>query len=157
MLRWAGLIAVAMLSILTGIGQGDPALAKEIRFIAQDIAKERAIWQPGVVRIVQKEDLAEPLYFHLENPTPNDHEFAVQGLYTILPDEVTSGMKSDVFIGPFTNQVMMPIRVLVKANSAMKIEVSPEGMNGPRHLGALYSFFCPLHKDLHIGGFILVD
>lgn len=157
MSRWSGLIGMALLSFLTGIGQGETALAREIRFIAQDIAKDRAIWQPGMVRIVQKDDLGEPLYFNLENPTGSDHEFAVQGLYAVLPQEMTSGMKSDIFIGPFPGHVMMPIRVLVKANSTVKIEVSPEGMNGPRHLGALYSFFCPLHKDLHIGGFIMVD
>lgn len=157
MWRWSNVVGVALLSILAGIGQAETASAKEIRFIASGVAKDRAVWLPGVVIIDQKTDLGEPLYFVLENPTESDHEFAVHGLYTILPEQVTAGMTSDVFIGPFTRHVMVPIRVQVKAKSTVKVEVSPEGLSGPRDLGARYPFFCPVHKDLHLGGVIFVD
>lgn len=157
MRRWSSVLGMALFAAVAGMGQGETAWAKDIRFIAQDIAKDRAIWQPGVIKIDQKNDLGERLFFILENPTGTDHEFAVQGLYAILPTEVTSGMKSDVFTGSFPTHVMIPIRAQVKANSTVKIEVSLEGLSGSRHLGAMYSFFCPMHKDLHIGGIILVD
>jgi hypothetical protein len=107
--------------------------------------------------MIDQKDLKEPLYFILENSTASDHEFAVHGLYTILPEQITSGMRSDVFTGPFTNNVLKPIHVHVKSKSTEKIRVSTEGLIGERDLGAKYEFFCPLHKDLHLGGVILVD
>jgi hypothetical protein len=55
------------------------AAAKDIRFIAFEMAKERAIWQPGAIVINQAADLKDPLYFVLENPTTTEHEFAVGG------------------------------------------------------------------------------
>jgi hypothetical protein len=148
---------MALLGILSGIGQGETASAKEIRFIASGVVQDRAIWLPGAVMIDQKKDLGEPLYFILENRTDTDHEFAIHGLFMILPEYMTKPMHSDIFTGPFTRNVMTPIRVLVKANSTEKIEVSHEGLNGPKDLGARYLFFCPLHKDAHLGGMIFVD
>lgn len=157
MWRSSGLVGIALLGVLGMVGQGGTASAKEIRFIASGIATERAIWQPGMVMIDQKNDLKEPLYFILENPTETDHEFAVHGLYAILPEQITSGMRSDVFTGPFKANVLKPIHVLVKAKSTEKIQVSTEGLIGDRALGARYPFFCPKHKDLHLGGVIFVD
>jgi hypothetical protein len=52
---------------------------------------------------------------------------------------------------------MMSIRVLVKAKTTERIEVSPEGLNGKEDLGARYRFCCSLHKDAHLGGSIFVD
>jgi hypothetical protein len=157
MWRWMGLVGMAILGIFAGIGQGETASAKDIRFIAQEPATDRAMWQPGVVMIDQKNDLKEPLYFILENPTGTDHGFAVHGLYAILPEEITSGMKPDYYTGPKTANVLKPIHVLVKAKSTLKIKVSTEGLIGDKDLGAKYSFFCPIHKDLHLGGIIFVD
>lgn len=157
MRQWSGLVVIALVSVLGMVGQGGTASAKDVRFIAREPAPDRAIWHPGAVMIDQKKDLKEALYFILENPTGTEHEFAVHGLYTILPEQITSGMRSDVFIGPFTDNVLKPIHVLVKAKSTVKIRVSTEGLIGDRDLGAKYPFFCPIHKDLHLGGVILVE
>jgi hypothetical protein len=78
-------------------------------------------------------------------------------LYAILPEEITSGMRSDYFTGPTTVDVLKRIHVLVKAKSTLKIHVSTEGLIDDKDLGAKYSFFCPMYKDLHLGGVILVD
>ncbi|MEW6248101.1 MAG: hypothetical protein AB1555_15510 [Nitrospirota bacterium] len=150
---WIGVSLLVVASALSA----EVASAKEIRFIAQEMAKERAIWQPGTIVIDQKTDLKEPLYFVLENPTGTDHEFAVGGLLMVLPEETTSSLRPDPFTGPITGHVMAPTRVQVKANSAVKIQVAPIGLEGARNLGARYPFFCPTHKDLHLGGFILVE
>jgi len=72
----------------------------------------------------------------LENPTGTDHDLAVHGLYAILP-----GMRSDVFTGPFTANVLKPIHALIEAKSTVKIEVVTEGLIGDRDLGAKYLFF----------------
>jgi hypothetical protein len=145
------------MSVLGMVGQRGTASAKEIRFIAHEPVSDRAIWSPGAVKIDQKKDLKEPLFFILENPTGADHDFAVHGLYAILPEEIRSGMRSEYFTGPKTDEVLKPIHVLVKAKSTVKIHVSTEGLIGDKDLGAKYSFFCPMHKDLHLGGVILVD
>jgi hypothetical protein len=125
--RWS-LIGIALPAILASLVHGETASAKDFRFIASALAPDRAIWLPGMVMIDQQKDLGEPLFFVLENPTESDHEFAVHGLYMILPEHMTSGLHSDRFTGPFTRNVMMPVRVLVKAKTTEKIEVSPEGL-----------------------------
>ena len=89
----------------------------------------------------QKKDPKEPLYFILENPTGTDHDLAVHGLCAILPEQITSGMRSDVFTGPFTANVLKPIQVLIEAKSTVKIEVVTEDLIGDRDLGAKYPFF----------------
>lgn len=157
MWRSSGLVGITLLGVLGMVGQGGTAAAKEIRFIAHEPVSDRAIWSPGAVKIDQKKDLTEPLYFILENPTGADHDFAVHGLYAILPEEITGGMRSEYFTGPKTVDVLKPIHVLVKAKSTLKIKVSTEGLIGDRALGAKYPFFCPMHKDLHLGGVIFVD
>ena len=82
--------------------------------------------------IDQKKDPKEPLYFILENPTGTDHDLAVHGLCAILPEQITSGMRSDIFTGPFTANVLKPIHVLIEAKSTVKIEVVTEGLIGDR-------------------------
>ena len=151
MWRWSGLVGLVLVSVLVGIGQEETVLAKEIRFIVSDVGEgqdrsNRKVWVPGVVLIDQKADLGEPLYFVLENPTETDHEFAVHGLNMFLPDQKAPDQKARV-----------PIRVHVKANSTEKIEVSPEGLNEPKDFGAVYRFFCPLHREFHVGGEIRVN
>jgi hypothetical protein len=154
--RWLGLVVIAVVAVFAWIGEGT-ASAKDIRFIAQEAAPERAIWAPSAVMIDQKNDLKEPLFFILENPTGTDHDFAVNGLYEILPEKITSTLRADEFRGPYSLNVLKPIHVLVKAKSALKILVSNEGLAGDRDLGSKYLFFCPTHKDAHLGGVIFVD
>ena len=156
MWRWLGLVVVAIVGIFVCIGN-TTASAKDIRFIAQEPPPDRAIWAPSTVLIDQENDLKEPLYFILENPTATDHDFAVHGLYEIVPEHITGAFKSDYFTGPKTVNVLRPINVVVKAKSTLKIAVATEGLIGHTHLGAKYRFFCPTHKDAHLGGAIFVD
>ena len=156
MWRRIGLVGMAIVGILLLIGEGS-ASAKDIRFIAQEPAPDRAIWAPSAVLIDQENDLKEPLYFILENPTSTDHDFAVHGLFEIVPEHITGAFKSDYFTGPKTINVLRPINVVVKAKSTLKIAVASEGLIGNVHLGAKYRFFCPSHKDAHLGGAIFVD
>jgi len=151
MWRWSGLVGMVLVSIfLMGIGQEEVVLAKDILFKADAGVGEGqnranvALWVPSAIHIDQKQDLGEPLYFILENPTELDHEFAVHGLYMFLPEQKT-------------RNETMPIKVPVKAKSTVKIEVSPEGLNKPKDFGARYEFFCPLHMKQHPGGVIHVD
>lgn len=157
MRRWSGLIGITLLGVLGMLGQEGTASAKEIRFIAHEPVPDRAVWSPSAVKIDQKKDLNEPLYFILENPTGTDHDFAVHGLHAFLPDWKKSGGRYEDIGGQRVENVLVPIHVLVKAKSTVKIEVSPEGLIGDKNLGAKYSFFCPMHKDLHLGGVIFVD
>jgi hypothetical protein len=156
MWQWLGLVGAAIVGIFVCIGEGT-ASAKDFRFIAQEPAPDRAIWAPSAVLIDQENDLKEPVYFVLENPTGTDHDFAVHGLYEIVPEHITGAFKSDYFTGPKTIHVLRPINVLVKAKSTLKIAVAGEGLVGNEHLGAKYRFFCPSHKDAHLGGAIFVD
>ncbi|HEX2747454.1 MAG TPA: hypothetical protein VHM91_05585 [Verrucomicrobiales bacterium] len=91
---WLCLIgALALGAGLFGLSEG--AGAKEFRFAAQELDKgkgvfemgETEIWLPPTVVIDQKEDLNEPLWFVVQNPTGIDHEFAVEGLSMLVPEE----------------------------------------------------------------------
>jgi hypothetical protein len=156
MWRYLGLVGMAIVGVCACISE-ERVLAKDIRFIAQEPAPDRAIWAPSAVVIDQKNDLKEPLNFILENPTGTDHDFAVHGLYEIVPEHITGAFKSDYFTGPKTINVLRPIHVIVKAKTTLKIAVANEGLLGDTHLGAKYRFFCPTHKDAHLGGAIFVD
>ncbi|ALA59428.1 hypothetical protein [Nitrospira moscoviensis] len=157
--NWTSLKMQVGLALLVGAAtlSAGVASARDVTFIAQELAKDRAIWQPGMVMMDQRQDLKEPLFFVLENPTGTEHEFAVGGLFMILSDEEMGSLRTDIFTGPVTGQVLAPIRVKVKARETLKIRVSPVGLEGAKNLGARYPFFCPTHKDLHLGGFILVE
>jgi hypothetical protein len=159
MRNWTSLKIHLGLALLMGTAtlSVSVASARDVTFIAQELAKERAIWQPGMIVIDQRQDLKEPLVFVLENPSGTDHEFAVRGLFMILSDEEMGSLRTDIFTGPVTGQVLAPIRVKVKARETLKFRVSPVGLEGAKNLGARYPFFCPTHKDLHLGGFILVE
>jgi len=148
-------------------GHGDPwfscvqwdrdASAQDIRFTAQEPDPKRLSWSPSEVTIDQKNDLKEPLYFILENQTGVDHEVAVHGLFEIMHEYSTTPRPGDYFTGPKIMNVLRPIHVLVKANSALKIPVATDGLIEDKDLGARYLFFCPRHKAAHIGGHIIVD
>jgi hypothetical protein len=68
----------------------------------------------------------------LENPTGTDHDLAFHGLYAILPEQITGGMRSDIFTGPFMANVLKPIHVLIEAKSNVKIDLVTEGLIGDR-------------------------
>jgi hypothetical protein len=159
MCRWTSLKMHVGLALLVGAATFSVgvASARDAMFIAQELAKDRAIWQPGMVVIDQRQDLKEPLFFVLENPTGTEHEFAVGGLFMILSDEEMGSLRTDIFTGPVTGQVLAPIRVKVKPRETVKLRVSPVGLEASKNLGARYPYFCPTHKDLHLGGFVLVE
>ncbi|MDE3244288.1 MAG: hypothetical protein KGO52_16415 [Nitrospirota bacterium] len=165
------LIAALVLCILL-FGLTGEAGAKEFRFVAQELGKgqgaiemgEMEIWLPTAVVIDQEEDLKEPVWFVLENPTGTDHEFAVVGLFMYLSvEEMAHALGIDPhniqphMLGPQAETIMEPIRVKIKAGETKKILVAPVGLAGKRNLGAHYQFFCPKHKDIRVSGFIFVD
>jgi len=148
---------MAIIGIFACIGE-ETASAKDIRFIAQDRASGGPVWGPNeVVTIDQKNDLKEPLHFIFENSTNADHEFAVHGLFEEVSEVQTSPRFGEYYTGPKTVKFLRPIHVLVKAKKTLKISVADEGLIGDRNLGAKYLFFCPMHKEAHVGGQIIVD
>jgi len=138
------------------------ALAKELRFVAQELGKG-AIWLPSTVVVEQKGDLKESLYFVLENPTSMEHEFAVSGLFEILTKAGQTGVLERLFPGaeevyqPKGPYEMAPIRVKLAPGETKKILVAPTGLEGPRNLGARYRYFCPVHEATHMAGNLFVD
>jgi len=141
--------------------------AKEFVFIAQELGKEKGVfemgetevWLPNAVVINQKEDLNEPLWFIIQNPTGIDHEFAIWGLYMLIPEEeAIPELKIDPsFGGLLPRNIPMPIQLTLKAGETKKIQVAPRGLRGEKNLGARYPFFCPKHKDIRISGYVYVD
>lgn len=154
-------IWVGLLSLPEG------AQAKEFWFEAQELGKgkgpfemgETEIWLPTAVVIDQKEDLNEPLWFVIKNPTGIDHEFAVGGLFMLLPEEeaIPETRLDPGSGGLLPRNVPVPIHITVKAGETKKIQISPRGLVGEKNLGARYQFFCPKHKDIRVSGFIYVD
>jgi len=145
----------------------EKAEAKEFVFVAQELGKEKGvfemgeteIWLPSAVIINQKEDLNEPLWFIIQNPTGIDHEFAIWGLYMLVPEEeAIPELKVDPsYGGLLPRNIPMPIQIKLKAGETKKIQVSPRGLRGEKNLGARYPFFCPKHKDIRISGYVYVD
>jgi hypothetical protein len=163
---WMPLIgAIALCAGLLGLPEG--AGAKEFWFEAQELGKgkgafemgETEIWLPTAMVIDQKEDLKEPVWFVVKNPTGVDHEFAVWGLFMLIPEEeAMPEIKSPpVFEGLLPRSINVPLHLKVKAGETKKIQVSPRGLVGEKNLGARYPFFCPKHKDIRVSGFIYVD
>ena len=152
----AGLVAVA-----------EESEAKDFVFVAQEWGKEGGpfemgemeVWLPNAVVINQKEDLGEPLWFVIQNPTGIDHEFAIWGLYMLVPEEeAIPELKVDPnYGGLLPRNIPMPIQLKLKAGETKKIHVSPRGLTGEKNLGARYPFFCPKHKDIRISGYVYVD
>jgi len=157
--------AIALCAGLVGFPEG--AQAKEFVFVAQELGKgggafemgEIEVWLPNSVIITQKEDLKEPLWFVIQNPTGIDHEFAVWGLYMLVPEEeAIPELKVDPsFGGLLPRNIPMPIHLKLKAGETKKIRVAPRGLDGEKNLGARYPFFCPKHKDIRISGYVYVD
>lgn len=162
---YAFLAALALCAFLVGLTGA--AAAKDFTFTAQELAKgkgavemgEIEIWLPNAVVIDQKEDLTEPLWFVLENPTGVDHEFSVGGLFMYATKETIPSVTE---MDPITRQILennmiVPIRIKIKAGETKKVRVAPVGLAGDRNHGASYRFFCPTHKDIRVSGFIFVD
>ncbi len=163
---WIPLIgAFALCAGLVGLPRG--AEAKEFVFVAQELGKKKGVfemgetevWLPNAVVINQKEDLDEPLWFVIQNPTGIDHEFAIWGLYMLVPEEEAfPELKVDPsYGGLLPRNIPMPIQLKLKAGETKKIQVSPRGLAGEKNLGARYPFFCPKHKDIRISGHVYVD
>lgn len=158
---WMPLIgALALCAGLIGLPEG--AGAKEFWFEAQELGKgkgpfemgETEIWLPTAVVIDQKEDLNEPLWFVVKNPTGVDHEFAVGELFMLLHEEEKLSPDTE---GLLPRSIPVPLHLKVKAGETKKIQISPRGLAGEKSLGARYPFFCPKHKDIRVSGFIYVD
>jgi hypothetical protein len=159
---------VGVLALCVGLPcLSEVAWAKEFSFEAQELGKgkgpfemgETEIWLPTAVIIDQKKDLNEPLWFVINNPTDIDHEFAVEGLFMLLPEEeAIPERKLDPGSGGLLpRHVPVPIHVTVKAGETKTIQISPRGLVGEKNLGAHYKFFCPKHKDIRVSGFIFVS
>ena len=156
---------MALYTGLLGLPEG--AGAKEFVFFAQELGKGKGVfemgdtevWLPNSVIINQKEDLNEPLWFVIQNPTGIDHEFAIWGLYMLVPEEeAIPELKVDPsFGGLLPRNIPMPIHLRLKAGETKKIQVAPRGLTGEKNLGARYPFFCPKHKDIRISGYVYVD
>ncbi len=157
--------ACALCAGLFGLPEG--AGAKEFWFEAQELGKgkgafdmgETEIWLPTSVLIDQKEDLNEPVWFVVQNPTGIDHEFAVWGLFMLLPEEeaIPETKLDPASGGLLARNIPVPLQVTVKAGDTKRIQVAPRGLIGEKNLGARYQFFCPKHKDIRVSGFIYVD
>jgi hypothetical protein len=163
---WMPLIgALALCTGLLGLPEG--AGAKEFWFVAQELGKgkgafemgETEVWLPNTVIINQKEDLNEPLWFIVQNPTGIDHEFAVWGLFMLVPEEeAMPELKVDPsFGGLLPRSIPVPIHLKLKTGETKKIQVAPYGLVGETNLGARYPFFCPKHKDIRVSGYVFVD
>lgn len=163
---WMRLIAALPLCAAL-ISLPEWARAKEFWFVAQELGQEKGtfemgeteIWLPNAVIIDQKEDLDEPLWFVLQNPTDVDHEFAVWGLFMLLPEgEAMPETKLDPDSGGLlARSVPVPLHLKVQAGETKRVQVAPRGLVGEKNLGARYPFFCTKHKDIRVSGFIYVD
>ena len=164
-LSWMRLIAA--LALCADVFGRSEAPAKEFWFEAQELDKEKGvfearetkIWLPPAVVIDQKEDLNEPLWFIVQNPTGIDHEFAVGGLFMLVPEEeAIPEIKLDPeSAGLLPRSIRVPLHIKVKSGQTRRVQIAPHGLVGGENLGARYQFFCPKHKDIRVSRFIYVD
>lgn len=145
----AGLATAIMVS---GLPAGESAQAAEFRWIASEMPARWAIWQPSQV-MMEDEDLKDGLTFVLENPTKDDHAFAVRGMFEMRTEKAQSPVPGDE---PGTAFHLTPLRVIVPAGGTKRITVSTAQFEGSRVTGPgqLFRVWCPLHKDTHLGGHI---
>jgi len=162
---WIRLIAA--LALCADVFDRPETHAREFWFEAQELDKEKGtleagetkIWLPPVVVIDQKEDLNEPLWFIVQNPTGIDHEFAVGGLFMLVSEEeAIPEIKLDPeSAGLLPRNIRVPLHIKVKSGQTRRVQVAPRGLVGEENLGARYQFFCPKHKDIRVSRFIYVD
>jgi hypothetical protein len=147
----------AAVVVLCGVLFAGPALAREFRFIAGEIAPDRAVWHPEVLMIEQTTDLnKDGLVFVLENPTSVEHEFMVPGMYQIVGKTKRTTVEDPDIPSTMTMHTLEPLRVKVGPKETKKVQVSTHELSGPREVGRHFRFFCPLHKDVHLGGSIYI-
>ncbi|MCS6306145.1 MAG: hypothetical protein H8K07_21150 [Nitrospira sp.] len=162
---WIRLIAA--LALCADVFDRPETHAREFWFEAQELDKEKGtleagetkIWLPPAVVIDQKEDLNEPLWFIVQNPTGIDHEFAVGGLFMLVSEEeAIPEIKLDPeSAGLLPRNIRVPLHIKVKSGQTRRVQVAPRGLVGEENLGARYRFFCPKHKDIRVSRFIYVD
>jgi hypothetical protein len=136
-----------MWALLLGLFGSSTALAGEFRFVATQIAPDRAIWQPSLVLIDNKTDLDGGLVFILENRTQAAHGFAVEGL-SELAKEKTSGVEN-----------ITPLSVTVGPNHTKVVRISIEPLQGAEAAGRQFRVRCPIHSVEHLPGsiFVIID
>lgn len=72
---------------VAGLFAGGIAQAGEFRWVASEMMPPRwAIWQPSQV-MMEEEDLKDGLTFILENPTKEEHAFAVRGMFEMTAEK----------------------------------------------------------------------
>jgi hypothetical protein len=146
----SGLAAI----VVAGMFAGEAAQAGELRWVASEMMPPRwAIWQPSQV-MMEDEDLKDGLTFILENPTKEEHAFAIRGMFEMISEP----SKEAVAPGEEPSVVyhLKPIRVSVPPGETKRITVSTAQFEGARVTGPgqLFRVWCPLHKDRHLGGHI---
>lgn len=155
MRRWKDIGYAAGLAVVlvTAVFTGAPAWAGEFRWVASEMMPPRwAIWQPNQV-MMSDADLKGGLTFILENPTKEEHVYAVRGMF-----EMTSEKSTEV-LAPGEEPGMVyhlkPLRVTVPPGETRRIAVSTAWFEGARvDGGQLFRVWCPVHKDQHLGGHI---
>lgn len=145
-----GLAAAIMAS---GLLAGESAQAGEFHWVATEVPARWAIWQPGQV-MMEEADLKGGLTFILENPTKDEHVFAVKGMYEMTMEQSTESMAPGEERGMVYH--LKPIRVTMRPGETKRITVSTAQFDGSRVTGPgqLFRVWCPLHKDNHLGGHI---
>ncbi len=152
-----GHYAVVAAMALSGalIAATPAASAGEIQFLATSPGEGATIWEPTTVLIDQREDLKGGLVFVVKNLTKVEHAFAVQGLYELILTKETEQVDVGVEVEKM-NYTLKPIRLNVPAGQTKRIRVNTAELQGPHALGKRFRVFCPIHKDIHLGGSIYV-
>ncbi len=148
--------SMMVLGTLIGTLTAGHAAAGEVRFIAAPLAEGRAIWEPTVVLIDQNEDFKGGLVFVLDNPTKTEHSFAVHGLHEMVMTK--EPIKTDPAAGEsaMMSYTLRPIRVTVPPGETKRITVDTSPLDGHHGVGRHFKFYCPIHRDVHLGGSIYI-
>jgi uncharacterized cupredoxin-like copper-binding protein len=108
-----------------------------------------------VVLIDQESDLKGGVTFVLHNPTKVEHAFAVHGLYELVMEKGTTMVDPGVEAEKM-NYSLKPINVTLAPGEKKKIQISTAELRGDHAVGKHFRYFCPIHRDVHIGGSIYV-
>lgn len=129
--------------------------AGEFHFVASELGAGEAIWEPNVVLIDQSTDLKGGLTFILHNPTKTEHAFAVHGLYELVMEKGTMMVDPGVEVEKM-NYSLKPINITVAPGEKKQFYVNTTELRGEHAVGKHFRYFCPIHKDVHVGGSIYV-